>query len=69
MPRYTDAIEWIALNDEPTYLEVDAIKSLISVCLVADLFGKTTELVASDVSLYRRGACTVRFARALQLRK
>ena len=67
--RYTDAIEWIASNDEPTYISASNIESLVSVQLIADLFGKSASLVASDVRLVRLGMATVRLTRAMQARR
>jgi hypothetical protein len=46
---YRFGIEWIALNDEPAEVDASEVASLISVCLLADLFGKTTEEVAKAV--------------------
>lgn len=43
------AIKWIAENDETAEMDEDVIASLISVMLVADLFGKTPDYIASKV--------------------
>jgi hypothetical protein len=53
MTKYTDAIEWIALNDEPTLDEVEEVAGLISVCLVADVWKKEPREVAAAVVRYR----------------
>jgi len=56
-PSYRDAIYWIALNDGPGDLDalyVEYVKELITVRLVADLFGQSDERVARDVVTVRR---------------
>lgn len=53
-PKWRFGVEWIALNDEPTERDPEAVASLISVALLADLFGKTTEDVAKAVLQYRK---------------
>lgn len=50
---YRFGVEWIALNDEAGEMSTDEVAALISVGLLADLFGKTTEQVAKDVVKYR----------------
>lgn len=47
---YREAVEWIALNDEPSNPDVE---ELLSVALIADIFGATTERVAADIIRYR----------------
>jgi hypothetical protein len=47
------AIELIALNDEPTELEVDVVQGLASVLIIAALFGLTQLEVAERVVRYR----------------
>lgn len=57
MASYKDAIQWIALNDSaadtPTELSWEeafpGVDGLVSVCLVADVFGKDQVAVAEDV--------------------
>jgi hypothetical protein len=49
---YRHGVSWIALNDEPI-LDADQITGLISIGLLADLFGKDPETVAADVIRYR----------------
>jgi hypothetical protein len=44
--KYKFAIEWIAINDEPTVVQ---IADLISVTLIADMFGFDPQDVAKDV--------------------
>ncbi|HEY7195500.1 MAG TPA: hypothetical protein VH439_17285 [Gemmatimonadales bacterium] len=48
-PSYLRAVEWIALNDEPTLTDAAELSELISVVLVADLWGKEPDDVARDV--------------------
>lgn len=50
---YREAIAWIAWNDEPTEYEVERIEPMVSVQLVADIFGKWSYDVARAVSRYR----------------
>lgn len=54
MNRYEKAIEWIALNDEPTILDWNEVSHMVSVCLVADVFGFSTDRVAVDVVKFRK---------------
>jgi hypothetical protein len=57
MARYKDVVAWIAYNDEPEWIEYEQlpdIASMISVALVADLWGKDVHDVARDVLLQRR---------------
>lgn len=59
-PIYMDGVSWIAENDEPTLDDVNEISNLISVLLLADLFGRTPEEVAIDVLRVReRGTVAV----------
>lgn len=53
---YRFGVEWIALNDDPGSSDaqnVEELRGLISVLLLADLFGKAPEDVARDVARYR----------------
>lgn len=50
---YRFGVEWIALNDEPSEMDPEEVAPLISVALLADLFGKTTAEVAEDVVQWR----------------
>jgi hypothetical protein len=50
---YRFGVEWIALNDDPADNGLENVTGLISVCLLADLFGKSAEAVAHDVRRYR----------------
>ena len=50
-PGYRAAVEWIALNDDEDLSEDHGW--LITVCLVADLFGKTPDDVGAAVKRYR----------------
>ncbi len=62
MASYKDAVSWIAANDgagdTPNGMDYamahDDVKGLISVCLVADVWGKVQDEVAVDV-LRERG--------------
>lgn len=49
------AIEWIAENDEPTYMDVEDVARQVSTLLVADLFGKDAQHVARLIVRWRRG--------------
>ena len=57
MASYRIAVEWIALNDgagdTPNGMAWSAahddVSGLVTVCLVADVFGKDQDLVADDV--------------------
>lgn len=53
---YERAIGWIADNDEPGEYDIDTMASLISVVLVADLWGKDPARVARDVVNRRKRA-------------
>lgn len=54
IPHYHAAIEWIAMNDEPTEFNLKIVSSMISVQLIADLYGTTGSKVAKDVIAVRR---------------
>ncbi len=62
MASYKDAVFWIAANDgagdTPDGMEYpaahDEVRGMISVCLVADVWGKVQDEVAVDV-LRQRG--------------
>lgn len=54
MSRYTDAVEWIALNDEPTIEDPSVIFGFVTVGLIADVFGKDQMTVAEDVAKVRQ---------------
>lgn len=47
-PSYRTAIRWIAENEDHSF-SFEELRTLRVVCLVADLFGKTTKAVAEDV--------------------
>jgi hypothetical protein len=53
-PTYNRAVRWIAYNDNDAELDQAAIEEYITVALVADLFGKSTESVAADVFRVRK---------------
>ena len=67
--RYTDAVEWIANEDEPDETNVEKVAGYISTCLVADLFGKNRLDVARDVVGIRTGYTTLILSRARERRK
>lgn len=46
---YREGVKWIAENDEPLDRDPESIAGLISVLLLADLFGVEPERVAKDV--------------------
>lgn len=51
---YWAAVAWIANNDSPADNDpVEILRGLVSVCLVADLFGVESSKVAADVMKYR----------------
>jgi len=52
--NYTNAVTWIAYNDDDSVLDLQAIEQSITVALVADLFKKgDVEQVAVDVQKIR----------------
>lgn len=54
---YRDAIRWIALNDsagDDDALDPVVVSELITSCLVADVFGVSTERVGIDVVRKRK---------------
>lgn len=55
---YRAAVQWVALNDsagEDTALKVSEVSELITVVLVADIFGVEPEKVARAVIRVRKG--------------
>ena len=54
MASIKEAIRWIADNDESGELDIEVIETLISVLLVADLFGKTPTEIATRVVKVRK---------------
>jgi hypothetical protein len=50
---YTRAVQWIALNDDPSCLDLKDISRQISVVLIADLFSVDPEKVAGWVLSHR----------------
>ena len=53
MASLKHGIDWIAENDETAENDIEVVESLISVLLLADLFGKKPRQIASRV-LQRR---------------
>lgn len=54
--RYRFGVAWIAGNDEPLEENQGVIAELISVQLLADMYGKDPARVAKDVLAARRAA-------------
>ena len=54
-PSYREAVELIALNDEPGETKITEIADLMSVSVVADLFKLKRLEVARDISMVRSG--------------
>lgn len=52
-PSYREAIEYIALNDEPMEMDAEAMTGMPTVHLVSVIFGTPRETVAQDVVDYR----------------
>lgn len=52
--KFKAAIHWIAYNDEPGDMEIRSVRRNITVCLIADIFNKTTFTVARAVVAERR---------------
>lgn len=46
---YSEALEWIALNDDTEWLEEDNGHVSVSLCLVADVFGREREEAVRDL--------------------
>lgn len=64
-PSYRFGVQWIAINDDPgsgDALDVESVRGMVSVLLIADLFGCDPLLVASDVvsERYREAARKMR---------
>lgn len=54
---YREAIAWVAENDacgDDDACDLEVVESYLTVALVADLFGKTTEEVGQAVVAYRK---------------
>ena len=52
-PTYTQAVRWIALNDDED-IGTAATGYIVTICLVADLFGRSEGAVAVAVLAHRR---------------
>ena len=48
-PTYSNAIYWIAFNDEPTLMRIREVSEQVSVALIADLFEVEAVRVATDI--------------------
>jgi hypothetical protein len=46
---YRRAVEWIAAEDEPDEMHRPTVAAMVSVALVADIFGKDADAVARSV--------------------
>jgi len=53
-PSYRAAVAWVAGNDDPGVVDVETVRCMVTVGLVADLFGVEVERVAADVVKLRR---------------
>lgn len=53
MARYSDAILWLADNEDAT-VPIEEFATLVSVCLVADLWNKPNIVVAQEVFAWRK---------------
>lgn len=53
-PLLTDAVEWIAMNDEPGDLDPKSVAGYISTALIADLFGTPADMLARRIVLIRQ---------------
>lgn len=51
---YKHGVEIIALNDEAGEMDAEVMQSMISVSLLADLFGVEASKVAHDVVAFRK---------------
>ncbi len=51
---YDEAVQWIALNDEPTCTDPETVMSQISVQLIADVLNRGVEGIALDIIAARR---------------
>lgn len=51
---YREAVEIIAMNDEPTELQAENVVGMATVMLIAEIFGTTQERVAADVVRFRK---------------
>jgi hypothetical protein len=59
-PSYKAAVEWIAVNDEPTWSDFNDVNSMLTVCCVADMFEVATERVTKDVLKVRERETVIR---------
>ena len=57
---YRACLDWLLANDDTTFLDADGVNEAntpsVTVCLVADIFGKPDEIVVTD--LRKRRAIT-----------
>jgi hypothetical protein len=54
---YADAIKWIVENDDTEWVEDESGSTSVSAALVADIYGKTDDVVKQDI---RRAANKMR---------
>ena len=52
-PSYSEAIAWIGENDDPSTLDPDLVRGIVTVGFVADLFGVEQDKVTADIVKYR----------------
>ncbi len=48
------AIEWIAMNDNPTQMDAEKLTGTISVCLAADIYNRPVIEIAERVVEFRK---------------
>lgn len=51
---WTQAAEWIAQNDDPDCFDIDAIKGLVTIAMVADLTGLSIAQISEQVLFHRQ---------------
>lgn len=53
-PVFWDAIEWVVFNDDLEETSLEKIQGTLTVGLVADMFGRSADLVARYVAAWRQ---------------
>lgn len=53
-PSLKAAIEWVALNDDPSEMDQEVVIETITVGMLADLYGKTTSEISRRIVKIRR---------------
>lgn len=54
-PVYAEALNWVHLYDDTEWLDFERHLPSVTVSLIADLFGRTTEEVATDLRKLKGG--------------